>query len=391
MRTFLLMLLLCLPVAAQAQLSDFDEVVSVVRREFYDPSLRGVDWAAVHREFEPRARAASPAELPALINEMLGRLHSSHTHYYQRQEPEYYQLLGVFDRGDFSRAIRRYLPDGPVYVGLGATTRVVDGKQFVSGLFEGGPADRAGLLVGDELLEPLPLHGLTEGSSVPVRYRRTAGGPVETADLRPVRYNGASMFLDTLKKSFRVLDSGGRRVAYAHLWSYASDKYQEALSEELLDGSLKDADAVVLDLRGGWGGATPEYLNLFNRNLPAIEMVSRRGRSLLASSWRKPLVLLVDENSRSGKEILAYAVKRYGLGRVVGSRTGGAVLFGRPYLLESGNVLYLAVGDALIDGVRLEGAGVEPDLKVERPLPYAAGADPQLDAALAEAARMAGK
>jgi carboxyl-terminal processing protease len=44
-------------------------------------------------------------------------------------------------------------------------------------------------------------------------------------------------------------------------------------------------------------------------------------------------------------------------------------------------LLYLAVSGLEIDGHRLEGTGVEPDYRIERPLPYAQGADPVLDAA----------
>ena len=42
----------------------------------------------------------------------------------------------------------------------------------------------------------------------------------------------------------------------------------------------------------------------------------------------------------------------------------------------------LADGLAAVDGVRLEGVGVPPDVEVEIELPYAGGADPQLEAAL---------
>ena len=53
-------------------------------------------------------------------------------------------------------------------------------------------------------------------------------------------------------------------IGYVHVWSYASDAYQEALEQLLGEGALKDADALVLDLREGWGGAVPDYLDLFN-------------------------------------------------------------------------------------------------------------------------------
>jgi carboxyl-terminal processing protease len=45
-------------------------------------------------------------------------------------------------------------------------------------------------------------------------------------------------------------------------------------------------------------------------------------------------------------------------------------------------LLYVAVSGLEFDGKPLEGAGVTPDQRVERPLPYAAGADPVLDAAV---------
>ena len=102
--------------------------------------------------------------------------------------------------------------------------------------------------------------------------------------------------------------------------------------------------------------------------------------------WRKPVVLLVDGSARSGKEVLAHGFKTYGIGPVVGERTAGAVVAGRAILLSDWSFLYLAVLDVRIDGERLEGRGVEPDVAVARPIPYAAGADPQLERALEVAA-----
>jgi carboxyl-terminal processing protease len=53
-----------------------------------------------------------------------------------------------------------------------------------------------------------------------------------------------------------------------------------------------------------------------------------------------------------------------------------------PFLLKDGNLLYLAVIDVLVDGERLEGKGVIPDIEVPFPLEYAQGKDPQLEKAV---------
>jgi C-terminal processing protease CtpA/Prc len=93
------------------------------------------------------------------------------------------------------------------------------------------------------------------------------------------------------------------------------------------------------------------------------------------------MVAIVDSGTRSGMEILAYSLKTAGV-PLVGQRTAGALLAGRGFLLSDGSLLELAVLDVDLDGVRLEGAGVAPDREVPFALPYAAGADPQLEAAL---------
>jgi hypothetical protein len=48
------------------------------------------------------------------------------------------------------------------------------------------------------------------------------------------------------------------------------DRSGAALSELIGRGLLKDADALVLDLREGWGGAVPDYLDLFNARADAV-------------------------------------------------------------------------------------------------------------------------
>ena len=92
--------------------------------------------------------------------------------------------------------------------------------------------------------------------------------------------------------------------------------------------------------------------------------------------------MLVNGGTRSGKEILAYGMKSRGYGEVVGTRTAGAVLAGRAFILSDNTLLLLAVADVLVDGKRLEGEGVTPTANVPMPLEYSAGRDPQLERAL---------
>ena len=57
---------------------------------------------------------------------------------------------------------------------------------------------------------------------------------------------------------------------------------------------------------------------------------------------------MVNERSRSGKEILAYGFQQYKIGAEVGSKTAGAVVAGRPFIMQDGSVLYLAVADVFV-------------------------------------------
>jgi carboxyl-terminal processing protease len=68
---------------------------------------------------------------------------------------------------------------------------------------------------------------------------------------------------------------------------------------------------------------------------------------------------------------------------VVGSKTAGAVVAGRPFLMQDSSLLYLAVADVYVNGgQRLEGKGVTPDIVVPSPLEYAQGVEPQKERAI---------
>jgi len=406
MRFLLLGLLWLWPLPAPAQPSSsppplpdttfallFEEVWQTVHDQFYDPGFNGVDWTAARIPYAARAaRATSLEDLAVLLNEMLALLRTSHTHLYTPLDPAYHHLLDIFSAGPLGKHIPALYPDGILsYPGIGLFTVVIDGEPFVRGALEGGPAHRAGLRTGDRLIDVdgAPFHPIrsfqgTVGRPVPIMIQRTPD-PQSRRVLYvvPEHIKPRDLFLRAQEQSVRLIERDSLRIGYVRLWSYAGEVYHERLQEELAFGRLRDAAALILDLRGGWGGANPTYLNLFNTRVPRITQIERDGqRRTFDLQWRKPVALLVDEETRSGKEVLAYGFKRYGIGPVVGSRTAGAVVGGRPFLLTGGVLLYLAVADALVEGERLEGVGVAPDVDVPFSIPYADGHDPQLDAAI---------
>ncbi len=360
----------------------FDEVFSIVDRDFFDSKFNGVDWPAAGKKFRERALAAkSEAEFTSHVREMLAMLRTSHTAYFPVSDPKRYQIAGVFGAvlGDDLAALCEF-------DGVGIDTVIVDGKTWVQSVFDGHPAHGAGILAGDEIVsvDDKPFRAIESfrgkaGQQARFLVRRTADAEPVGVSVTVERLDGQTMFEKALEASVRVIEREGRRIGYVHVWSYAGAKYHEQLKSILFWGKLKDCDALVLDLRDGWGGASLEYVNLFREPIAELRSETRNGESSNFSGvWGKPVCLLINGRSTSGKELFTYAFRKLGLGPVVGETTAGAVVAGSVRRLSNDAILYVAVSDIRVDGVRLEGIGVEPTHKVERPVPYSAGADPQL-------------
>ena len=105
---------------------------------------------------------------------------------------------------------------------------------------------------------------------------------------------------------------------------------------------------------------------------------------MINAKWRKPAALLINAGTRSGKEVLAYGFKKYGYGPVIGTRTA-ARRAGRAGLPARRRRSAAAAGcGRAVDGERLEGRGVTPTIEIPFDIPYAAGADSQLERAIDE-------
>lgn len=400
--TSVVLLLLFLPVLAtrgEVKTTAFDQVWQTVNENFYDPNFNGVDWNAMREKYAPQVRQAQSSEAAAvLINQMLSELKTSHTHFYIPNEPAYYQILGIFQPRipDLQQQLKKFFSNGKIeYSGIGIFTKDIDNKTFIRAILDGSPAAEVGLKVGDELLsvnkepfQPIQSFAGKAGQKVTLLIQRSRN-PESQQEIAvtPKMLDATTMFMDAMQASTQVIGREGKKIGYIHIWSYAGDQYQQQLEDELIYGRLSDADALVLDLREGWGGAPLTALNIYTAKALSVTNIPRNGRRYTTnSSWNKPVVMLVNEGSRSAKELLAYGFQQYNIGPVVGSKTAGAVVAGRAFLMQDGSLLYVAVSDVYVDGdKRLEGNGVTPDIVVPQSIEYAEGADPQKERAIAQA------
>ncbi|WP_375755264.1 S41 family peptidase [Corallococcus exercitus] len=359
-----------------------DEIVNLVRTRFFD-AAKGAAWADAHQGYA--ADAKDVEDFTRRTNAALAELKVSHTAYYPKESPDHAAVTSIFEVFLKQQNLQA--------TGIGVDVRETPEGFFVRHVFADGPGAKAGLLRGDRLVtvegRPFhPWHAFTNraGRATRLTVERVKGAEPLSLTVTPRRMNPRKEWLAVQKASGQVVERQGRRVAYQHLYACAGQEFQQALEEALQD-AFADADALVIDFRDGWGGCSPAFINLFNPQVSLLLNISRDGKTHpYAPSWRKPVVLLVNGNSRSGKELVAFAMKRHRLATLVGERTAGAVLAGGPQKLANGDLLYLAVMDVTVDGERIEGVGVPVDVEVPDALPYAAGADPQKEKALDVAA-----
>lgn len=364
-----------------------DEIVRNVREQFFDAE-RGRVWAEKHARYGAAAKDASDFE--RLTAAALAELASSHTAYYAKDSLENLQLRSLF-----SSIIKGPSPE---VESIGADFAKLPDGTFVRHVFVGGPAASAGLLRGDRIVsadgKPFdPVRSLRgkHGRPVALEVERVKGAAPLKLNVVPRKTRPAEEWLTAQDKASTVVDRAGRRIAYTHMYSCAGPE-PLGLLERMIKERFTEAEALIIDIRDGWGGCPPELLNLFNPFLPALRFVSRDGNERMwLARWDKPVVLLINGNTRSGKEMVAFAFQKHDIGPVVGERTAGAFLAGKPIPLSDGSLLYLATETVQVDGVMLEGKGVPPDIEVASGLFHAAGSDPQRERALDIAAGLAAK
>ncbi len=389
--------LAALPAAAEAPPASgnavFDRAVDVVNEHFFSTAALPAfnEAAALVAGQMPDLKDAGPGVVGDAVSFVLGSLHASHTGRYTPDRVDYYELADVF-RFAIRRDMRRLFPPKgeATYAGIGIASATIDGKRFVTHVYDGGPAARAGLLAGDEIVSvdgaPFAEIGSFRGKAGETAHllvRRAADAQPIAVDVPVGKIQPGDLFVQAISDSVKTFDQGGHKIGYIRLWAYTREQVTSILYDELGQGRLKDVDGLVLDLRSKWGGAPGDAAETFVGGAADMVGVNRDGtRNLVTFRWHKPVVAIIDGGTRSGMEVLAYSLKKNGV-PLVGAPTAGNVLAGTAYLLPDDSLLELAVADVFVDGKRLEANPVQPDVAVPFDVRYAAGRDPQRDAATA--------
>ena len=355
---------------ATRNLRVFNAAWSLVADRHYDPKLQGVDWPAAGATFGPQAAAATDKKtLYAAINEMLDLLHDSHTH---ALTPEL-----AMERQTQQRAR------------TGFNLTPLDGQWAVAEVVPGSPAELAGVQRGWLVLArngtPLAEKNdfrAQDGEVARWEFRDTHDQPVTLALVaRPL----------STKPRQEVRELPGGFICLRFDGFDGPDR--RWLSEQLK--AHHNAPGVVLDLRQNPGGETFSLGitigEFFEHTVDCGAFVSRSGARSEKNSWQfgsahytGHVAVLVDRATASAAEIFSAVLQDHGRATLIGRKTAGAVLASWFSVLPDGGELQLSREDYFAPkGRRLEGNGLEPDVKVLRTLEdLRAGRDADLEAAL---------
>jgi len=283
------------------------------------------------------------------------------------------------------------------YEGIGAEIGIRDETLTIISPLKGSPAEKAGLLPGDKVLE-------IDGSSTQdmnltqavMKIRGKTGIEVKLKIKR-----GGKIWIVTIKRAkieiptldFKIIDNN---IAYIQLYNFYEDapsKFKK-ITQDILNKGVKK---IILDLRnnpGGYLSVATDIANFFIKEGKIIvkedlgkgklEDITSEGPGVFANF---KIIVLINEGSASASEILAGALAEQNEKTIlIGEKTFGKGTVQEFISLQDSSSLKLTVARWLLpSGKSIEGNGITPDIKVKMTEEdIKAGRDPQLKRAIRE-------
>lgn len=225
------------------------------------------------------------------------------------------------------------------YAGIGSYIMQRNGNVYISGPYEGSPAQLAGLRPGDLIvaIDSDTVLGKTH-DIVSERLKGTPGTSVHVTLRRP--YVADSIInVDIIRRKISIpsvtysaiLDGNIGYILLTSFTEKSPDEIKEALAEFKKAPKL---DGIILDLRDNGGGFLESAVEILSNFLPkGTEVVRTRGKGILDEKVYKtmqkpilpdvPLVVLTDGGTASASEITAGALQDLDRAVIMGSRSFG--------------------------------------------------------------------
>ena len=261
------------------------------------------------------------------------------------------------------------------YVGIGITiTLREEGDGFsVTKVNAGGPAEAAGMLAGDVIVE---IEGQSAAGMTSDDARNLVRGEADTQVRLVVRRGSETVALTVTRKEVLTPVATGRmiggNIGLISIVNFDSRCFDE--SKAAIDRLVKEgAVALIFDVRNNPGGYKDELVKLLDYLLPKgvlFRAEDYAGNVQVDESDSDylgiPMAVLVNGYSYSAAEFFAAALMEYDAATVVGQKTHGKGYFQTTIHLNDGSAVGLSVGKYTTpEGKNLAGVGIMPDIIVE--------------------------
>ena len=261
------------------------------------------------------------------------------------------------------------------YAGIGCQLLADPSDQMitVTRVFKGSPAERASMRAGDKIVyvDDVYYSAYEMDDAVSV-MRGEPGGTVKVTVLRDLETVDFDITREIVNINYVEYEILCDNIGYVMIYDFLGDAYK-GFAEAIDAFRAAGVSGMIIDLRNNGGGLVDACVDMADLILPEGVVVTMRDKYDQEEICRidddyfdVPMVLLVNEYSASASEILAGAVRDYGAGTLLGTKTFGKGVVQSALEFTDGSGVKLTTARYYTpSGECIHGVGIEPDITLE--------------------------